>query len=132
MYSVLRFRDTTGENDLGRLGADLNTRVPEFYSGPDKRPHRFSCSVSSAADVEHHWQTAKEILERIQDLLPLARRSGIEIWLDLAVYLSDYEGRFLTAVVLPPGIMTLLASHEVTLKVSIYAAQSATTPTEET
>ena len=122
MYTVIRFSDTAGTNDLPRLGEQLNQLVPGSYTGLDRVPNRFSCSVCQEDDWALHHKAIIDILSRCAELITNAQEKGITIDVDVAVDPDDYCARMITELALDLDLVDLLSNLRVSLEISIYGS----------
>jgi hypothetical protein len=122
MYTVIRFSDTSGKNDLPRLGDELNRHVPRLYDGLDRVPNRFSCSVCSENDWVAHHKAIIDVLSRCADLILNAQEKQITIEIDIAVDPDDHSWRLITQVLLDLDLIGLLSKLRVPVGISIYGS----------
>jgi hypothetical protein len=122
MYTVIRFQsELTDDTLLSEIGQRLNERRPGTFGGMDCVDGRFSCSLSNASDLENHIGAITTFLDDFEDILKQARKSDVELELDIAVDPEDRAKRRTYFVIrLPAKLLERIASAEISLVLTYY------------
>lgn len=123
MYTVIRFSDKTERNNLESLGEKLNRCLPGLFTGLDRVPNRFSCSVCSEDDWESHSRAISAVLTRCSEPIKEAISVQMELSIDVAIAREDYVDSMLTELVLDTKLTGLLSQCRTAFVVSIYGSK---------
>jgi hypothetical protein len=123
MYSVLRFMGTD-DHMLRRIGAHLNSLMPETFRGMDRQPHRFSCVVYDGEGWSAHRDAIVAFMKAMSDHMGGWQREGVRMQLDVMIEPPDYvqRGRYCLSVLVDSALMMLLTQNSVDLVLSFYVA----------
>jgi hypothetical protein len=122
MYTVIRFLDKNGYNDMKKIGEKLNQLVPGLYGGLDQhqKPVRFSGSISDSDDWNDHVEAISDVVNRCSSVLNSVNSKNVGIQIDVAIEPEDLKEIFAKVLLFDLELMNLLVKHGISLVVSCY------------
>lgn len=118
MYTVLRFNGK--EDQFASIGYELNSIIPNFYSGPDKVGERFSCSLATDDNWVEHGDSVEMRLRKLAAVIKRSHLIGFTCGIDVALEPEDYLKQWITELTFSVPLLTLLAELQISLAISIY------------
>ncbi len=118
MYTVLRFSCANTEA-LRSIIEALEISNRGLFTGMDNEQNKFSCSLSDVSDQHQHWMDISSIFFKIQPVLNLANKLGVNLELDAAIESDDFG--YLYAEVNPgKSLLKLIVDNNIDLVITIY------------
>ncbi len=127
MHSVIRFLDIT-QTQIDDIAKDINQLLPGFCAEIKpcvRNANQFSFDISQKSDWQEH---EKDILNTLKVIKPAIIRAykrspSLEVHLDTAIHLIDYESRFVTEVYWGMELLATLLKCKIIPMFSIYHIQ---------
>ena len=128
MYSVIRFLGIS-ISQMNNLAESINMALPEFCEHVEPC---VQCRTQFSFEVldNSEWsEQHAEIIRVLKIIGPIIINSynnypNLEIHLDIAVYASDYLGRFITEMYSTPELLHLLSELKIAMIISIYNSKN--------
>lgn len=120
MYTVVRFSHPASAEPLHTFAQQLDLAAPGLFTGMDRVPNRFSCTVASGGDWEVHRRAVLELFSGHHALLEAAAGSGISVCIDVAIDPEDYASRLFAQVGVDPELAEWLVRSGVSLLFTVY------------
>lgn len=127
MYTVIRFTALPGGfaawEDLGRR---LSAAVPEAPAGLRHRGEGVAIELCEGDGWRTHRDAVSAYVRAVRPTIDDARRSGVEVEVDVAVEPAEIEGAAFLSVGVDPELSTQLGAAGVTFVVTVYEGPNAT------
>lgn len=128
MDCVIRFVAETldAESHLSRLGESINHLRPGMYEGLSRKgvPKQFACSITRGEDWDSQRTGMLEVVEKCGAVIDDARASGVDVYFDLLISISDLRGRYIYNFLLDKDLLRILSNRQIGLIGTVHGLKS--------